>query len=246
MRSFSNRSDPFFLDVVRGKIPGVMSRFGFGYNASVSTETNLWDEGGIYVYPVTAIYMTVSSTSDNDTESGTGARTFFIEGLGEGYVEQTEVIALNGKAGRTTTKKWLRIFRITVLTGGTVDGAEGSIYIGAGVLTQGVPDIVYSRMCGSCNMSHNGFFTVPAGHTAYVSHTRYTVGAGKEAIIKARVKPENGVWVVASLFPVYQNSLIDEIIPPYEILEKSDVDVLVSAQTPVEISTDMRWYLFEN
>lgn len=246
MRSFPHRADPYYLDVVRGKISGVTPHSIFGYNGSVSAETTLWNQGGIYVYPSTAIFMTISSTSDNDTELGSGARTLFVEGLGEGYVAQTEAIILNGKTGRTTIKKWLRVFRITVLTGGTVDGADGNIYIGVGTLTQGVPATVYARVCHGYNRSCNGMFTTPAGYTGYVLHTRYTVGAGKEVIIKALAKPEGGVWILAGIFPVYQNSIADEIILPFKVLEKTDIEVRASAQVAVEASAGFRFVLVEN
>jgi hypothetical protein len=164
---------PFRTRVSMGKVVDARPVFVFGFNPDVqATEETIWDHGGVYTYPASAIQMTISS-SDVTTNA-----VVSIVGLGAGYVEQTELITLNGQTPVTTVNSYLRINGMSALTG-TV---AGSIYLGAGVVTTGVPATVYARIINGNNRTEMGMFTVPDGYEFYfdrgdVSHASDSTNA---------------------------------------------------------------------
>ena len=63
-------TEPFELQVSRGQIPWHTSLFKYGYNSNIiNVEETIWDVGGLYAYPSSAVAMTVTSAS-GATDSG--------------------------------------------------------------------------------------------------------------------------------------------------------------------------------
>jgi hypothetical protein len=138
---------PFRTRVSMGKVVDARPVFVFGFNPDVqNVEETVWDHGGVYAYPASAIPMTISSSN-----AGTNA-VVSIVGLGAGYVEQTELITLNGQTPVTTANSYLRINGMSALTGTVAD----SIYLGTGTVTSGVPATVYARIINGNNRTEAG------------------------------------------------------------------------------------------
>jgi hypothetical protein len=170
---------PFRTRVSMGKVVDARSVFVFGFNPDVqNVEETVWDHGGVYAYPASATQMTISSSN-----AGTNA-VVSIVGLGAGYVEQTELITLNGQTPVTTANSYLRINGMSALTGTVAD----SIYLGAGVVTSGVPATVYARIISGNNRTEAGIYTVPAKHEFYFDHGTVSHGSdSSNAFITARI-----------------------------------------------------------
>lgn len=168
---------PFELQVARGQIVGHRSVTIFGFNPDVDqTEVSVWPLKSLITRPATALQMRVSSTNINDTAAGTGARTIVIEGLDGDYNEVTETVTLNGQTFVSTTASFLRINYMYVATAGSSLSAEGDIYVGTGTVTAGVPATVYGIIKFNYNDTITGAYTVPAGHTAYLSQGLFSTG----------------------------------------------------------------------
>ncbi len=157
--------------VSAGRVSYIGSVYKFGYNAAVSsTEETVWFNGGLYSYPSSAIQMKVSSSDANDTASGgggTGARTVRVVGLDGDYSEVQEDVSLDGQTAVLTTTKFIRIFRAYVLTAGSGETAAGTVYVGTGTVTNGVPATIYANL-GAGNQTQQAVYTVPAGKTGYM------------------------------------------------------------------------------
>ena len=168
---------PFELQVARGQIAGHRSVTVFGFNPDVDTaEVSVWPLQSLITRPSVALQMRVSSTSANDTAAGTGARTIVIEGLNANYDEVTETVTLNGQTFVSTTASFLRINYMYVATSGSSLSAAGDIYVGTGTVTAGVPATVYDIIKFNYNDTISGSYTVPAGHTAYLSQGLFSTG----------------------------------------------------------------------
>jgi hypothetical protein len=168
---------PFELQVARGQIAGHRSVTVFGFNPDVDqTEVSVWPLQSLITRPSAALQMRVSSTSANDTAAGTGARTIVIEGLNANYDEVTETVTLNGQTFVSTTASFLRINYMYVATSGSSLSAEGDIYVGTGTVTAGIPATVYDIIKFNYNDTITGSYTVPAGHTAYLSQGLFSTG----------------------------------------------------------------------
>ena len=170
---------PFKTRVSMGKVVDARPVFVFGYNPDVqNVEETVWDHGGVYAYPASAIPMTISSSS-----AGTNA-VVSIVGLGANYVEQTEIITVTGQTPVTTANSYLRINGMSALTGTVAD----SIYLGAGVVTGGIPATVYARIINGNNRTEAGIYTVPAGYELYVDRGNISHGSdSSNAFITGRL-----------------------------------------------------------
>ena len=175
--SQNNTSELFELQVSRGQIPGHRAVTVFGYNADVDqTMETVWPYGGLLAFPTTALQMSVSSDNANDTSGGTGARTIYIEGLNASHAVVFETVTLAGLTAVTTVNSYLHINQAYVATAGSGDSAAGSIYIGTGTVTAGVPATVYDIIQFDYNTRVTGSYTVPAGHTGYISQGLFSSG----------------------------------------------------------------------
>ena len=169
--------EPFELQVARNQVYGHKSYFRFGFaNAIGTTQQTIASSvaaGTTYVYPNAATGMKVSSSSANDAAAGTGARTLLIIGLDTNYNQVSEVVALNGQTAVNTVNSYLRITYTEILSVGSGAAQAGTLYIGVGTVTAGVPATIYWQSEIAYNNWAFAGYTVPAGYTAYV--TSYTI-----------------------------------------------------------------------
>jgi len=181
--------EPFELQVSRGQIQGHRNVTVFGFNPDVdSTQVSVWPLPSLITFPASALQMTVSSTSANDTSAGTGARTVVVQGLDANYNEVTETVTLNGQTAVTMTASLLRVNYAYVGTAGSGNSAAGDIYIGTGTVTAGVPATTYDIIKLDYNNTTTGSYTVPAGYTAYLSQGLFSTGqAGGSNSVQGRL-----------------------------------------------------------
>lgn len=195
--------EPFELQVSRGQIQGHRNVTVFGFNPDVdTTQVSIWPLPSLITYPTAALQMTVSSTSANDTSAGTGARTIVVEGLDANYNEVTETVTMSGQTPVTMTAPLLRVNYAYVATAGSGNSAAGDIYIGTGVVTAGVPATVYEIIKFDYNDTTTGSYTVPAGHTAYLTQGLFSSGqSGGSNAIQGRLitRGPNGIKLTAAL-----------------------------------------------
>jgi len=181
--------EPFELQVSRGQIQGHRSVIVFGFNPDVdTTQVSVWPLPSLITFPASALQMTVSSTSANDTSAGTGARTVIVQGLDANYNEVTETVTMNGQTAVTMTASLLRVNYAYVATAGSANSAVGDIYIGTGTVTAGVPATTYDIIKIDYNNTTTGSYTIPAGYTAYVTQGLFSAGqAGGSNQVQGRL-----------------------------------------------------------
>lgn len=164
--------EPFELQVSRGQIQGHSVVTIAGYNSDVDTSWEMITPVGDLSYAASALQMTVSSSSTSDTSAGTGARTVLITGLDADYAVISESVTMNGQTAVTTTKSFLRVNSMLVTTAGSGLANAGTIYIGTGTVTSGVPATIYNLISIGFNNTTSSQYTVPAGYTGYLSVAR--------------------------------------------------------------------------
>lgn len=182
-------TEPFEFQVSRGQITGHRSVTIFGYNPDVDTSrVTVWPYTGIIPFPAAPLQMKVSSSSANDTESGTGARTVFVGGLDANHNEISEIVTLNGQTAVLTTQSFLHINQAYVATAGSSLSAEGDVYFGTGTVTAGVPSTVYDLIKFDYNQRITGSYTIPAGYTGYLAQGLFSAGQpGGSAQVSGRL-----------------------------------------------------------
>lgn len=171
------KTEPFGLQVSRSQIAWHDAVTVWGFNPDIDTTIEtVWADGGLIAFPGSAVTMNVSSTSTADTAAGTGARTIVIYGLDANHSPIQETVSLNGQTAVTTTKQFLHINYVTVATVGSGKGNAGTIYIGSGLNTLGVPAVVYGAVYTGFNASTTACYTIPAGYTGYVMNGGISLG----------------------------------------------------------------------
>ena len=132
----NDMQEPYDLQVAKGLVPGTTGLFKFGFNADIDqTEETVWDAGGLYTYPASALAMTIVSSNANDTSAGTGARTVRVIGLDANYAEVTQTVSLNGTTTVSIPTSLIRVYRAFVVTAGSGNTAAGTITIANGGTT---------------------------------------------------------------------------------------------------------------
>jgi hypothetical protein len=221
-------TEPFDLQVARGQITGHKTIFKFGNNSDINgaLET-IWSRGGLYVYPTSAIQMKVSSSSANDAALGTGAQTVSVQGLDQNYNEVAETVTLTGQTEVLTTNTFIRVFRAFVITAGSGGTAAGTIYVGTGTVTAGVPATVYAEIALGDNQTTMATWTVPAGYTFFVYRGTFSASSNNVSqyiLGKFMFRPFGGVFRNAADVTVNTGAIQYDFELPLALPEKSDIE----------------------
>ena len=236
--------EPFNLQVSRGQISYHRAVTVFGVNPDVdSAEETVWPNNGLIAHPASATTMLVSSTSAADiAATGTGARSILLEGLDTDYREISEVVALNGQTAVSTVKQYRRINRMAVASAGSGEANAGHIYIGSGVVTAGVPAVVYNLIDVGYNTSTTAHYTVPANHTAYLSEGVITVGqpgGSNEVIGRLLSAGTDGIRYTAAIVALNNGSVNYNFQYPIRIPEKTDIEATAVGKSNNNVVTTM-------
>jgi hypothetical protein len=157
--------EPWELQVARNQIAFHKTVFKFGFNPDVdSSQETIWDVGGIYAYPGSAVAMTVTSAAGTPaTDNGVKV---FIQGLDGDCNEVSEEVTLAGAGTATTTQTFFRVFRAYVSGS---QAPTGNLNITNGATT-------YARITLGENQTLMALWTVPAGYTGFLDHVNIATG----------------------------------------------------------------------
>lgn len=221
-------TEPFELQVSRGQITGHNRLLKFGYNALIQdVEETIWEQGGIYVYPTSALTMTATS-SLGATDS---AVALTASGLGADYNEISENLVLSGSGTATTTQQFLRINRVFVTGSKALTGIVSFTNNGT----------TYASV-NSDNQTLMALWTVPAGHTAYVVQTDVTVlteANNKFGTIRLVTRLPGSVFRTQDMFAAQNSDVTRTYSLPLPIPEKTDIEfraIASSANANLHIS----------
>ena len=208
-------SEPFELQVARGDITGHTALFKYGYNSLiVNVEETIWDAGGIYTYPTSAVKMTATSAGGADDE--------FVEitmvGLDANYNEVSEVVTLDGTGVGESNTFFLRLYRAFV------SGSQAP----TGNVTITNSSTTYAQITLGENQTLMAVYTVPAGHTLYITEgiaTHGTDTSGAFMTVRFVTKKPNGVFRTAVKVDIIGGELIFPFTNPLKVEEKTDIEV---------------------
>ena len=225
------QSSDFYTQVSLGLIPGYSTCYVYGNNAAVgATRETIWPRGGFIAIQSSATVVKISSGDADDAAGDTGARTLFVGGLDANYLEINETVTMNGQTAVNTTKSYLRVLDLEVLTAGSSGWNEGIIYAGVGAVILGVPATVYNVIEATVGHDLTCFTTVPAGHTGLVMSYYYTSGTTKDVIFMVMMRsPGGSAWIGRDRINMYQAEHWATMNPPYTVPEKWDIMLTAEA-----------------
>jgi len=160
--------EPFELQVARGQIQGHSTVNIYGYQANVTTSTiPVWENATSYTFPASATTMHLASSVNTGQDL---TATVTINGLDSSYNQISETLTLNGTTAVTTTKSYLRINSMQVVSG----TPTGTI-----TLKDLTDTTTYAQITAAFGRTQMAIYTVPAGNTFYLSRVdAYTAANG--------------------------------------------------------------------
>ena len=153
--------EPFDLQVSRSQIMGHNNIQLFGYSAAVGSTAlgPLWEgltvSGGAYVYPGSALQMTLVSSNAADTQ------IVQIQGLDANYNLLSEYVTLNGTTGVVSVNSYLRINGLYITNG-----------VNAGTITCKNSTNLYAQINAGVGQTQMSIYTVPNGYTFYLTYVQ--------------------------------------------------------------------------
>lgn len=149
------------LAIAKGEVNGYSVLNIFGYQSTVGTsDICIWEDAAPYVFPTSAVNMTVVSTSASDD---TGTAKVLISGLDANYDILTEVVNLDGTTPITTSNAFFRINNVRLVEAGV--GQVTNI----GTITVTNNGTTYAKILPSVGQTQMSQYTVPAGYSFYLT-----------------------------------------------------------------------------
>jgi len=217
----------FDIEVARKSIPGYEAIQIAGNNPSVGTSfEDTWDPGGTFVYPTSEETWEIFSDNANDTSGGTGARSVLINGLDDSYIEQTEVITMNGISIVTTTRTdWFRITSVLVISSGSSQTNEGNI-----TLRVSGGGSIRSLIQTNLSRTFNGFFTVPSNKTLIVQQQIIRIPKNEDITLRNNFLIDGtNTFINGGDIYIYQDQSTSLFTSLPAFTEKTDFRVLVKS-----------------
>ena len=207
--------EPFELQVSRGQITAHYRVHKFGFNPLINdSEETIWDVGGIYAYPSSAVKMTATST---DSANDDGVQVT-VQGLDASYNQISETITLDGSGTAETNSFFLRVFRAFI------EGSQAP----SGTINITNSSTTYARITLGDNQTLMCVWTVPAGYTAYLYQqdvSCLTEANNKFGTIRLLSRKSGGVFRTHEKIAVQNDHTAVSYPIPIPFTEKTDIEV---------------------
>lgn len=205
------------LAIVMGKEIDLTNVHKFGENSGLTSSgyESIWSPGGLYPWSEFdggAVTLYAISTESGDTG------TLDIVGLDENYVDQTETITLTGDTAVTSTKQFIRVFRLVYTD--TVNAGTITVRTGSGTGT------IVAQIDAENGQSTMALYTVPKTHKGYLSSI--TVGTGKndDASVKVLCRTYGDTnFRILNQVKSFQSTTVQDFPVPLFLAPGTDLDV---------------------
>lgn len=170
-------------------LPGLIN----GLNEDVgSTFEDIWDGGGVYPLPPSAVACQVVSASVNDTAEGTGARSVLVTGIDGAGALVTEAATLSGTTPVALVNTYAVVHSVLCVSFGSGEANAGDVSVTA--VNDGA---LLSRALEGRGTSQSTIFQVPAGYRFVLGSFFLNTNNGSSTVewrFAVRL-PGSGGWV---------------------------------------------------
>lgn len=204
------------LAIAKGEVNGYSVLNVFGYQPAVATsDICVWENAAPYVFPTSAVVMTVVSTSSSDD---TGLGRVLITGLDGDYNLLTELVDLDGTNPVTTASAFLRINNVRLV----VAGLNQVTNIGTITVTNN--GITYAKILPSVGQTQMSQYTVPNGYSFYLTRVNSYAqqDGGTNNFNTYSVVASNSVSYTVLQSPYFQNYEAMRV-GPFKYSEKTSI-----------------------
>lgn len=181
----------YLFEISTGRAVGrkTVNRFGRNPNMTSGEWDAVWNGGANYTGfdAVNAEIVSVVSSNSGDILGGGGVSRIEVFGLNENYLEQSEIIELNGTTPVLSTKSYIRLDSAKCLGDGTLADMRvnlGEITIRQSITTANVFATIPVGYCATMIAC----YTVPANKVAYITSQGVSISKNHTASIDARIR----------------------------------------------------------
>lgn len=231
-------TEPFELQVERGQVGWHSNVNVQGYNATHGDVFRaVWEKSNdtAYVFPTSALAMTFSSTESETC-------TVRVFGLDANYVIKTATVTFSGSTTGVVTTGTDTFFRINAMqvTSGTTTGT----------LTAANGGTVYAQINAGAGRSQASIYTVPAGHTFYLTRAQaFTTNNGNQyctyRVYSQTISGGITTPLIVLSAPFTQFYLSTRVVPRAYV-EKTDVQWQLKQSTAAPGSIQLEGILVKN
>jgi len=214
-------TEPFELQVSRGQIPGHSHVHVIGEvpEMSVNETGTLWDVNDT-PYPWSA-WDTPGTLAVARANAGDADKNVIIYGLDADFLPITETVTLTAASGNVTTQTFARI------QSARMNGTSANV--GAVTITRAGTTV--AQINATVGQTIMGVYTVPAGHTAYLTQGVMTIMQGGDATGTFYYRLPGDRFTIGHRFEVASSEYLYQFTCPFAVPEKSDLDVRASVRT---------------
>jgi hypothetical protein len=243
-------TEPFELQVSLGQISYHSPTNIFGYGTTPATANlfrTVWENMATteYVFPSSAVTMSIVSTSAGDTATVT------IVGLDANYALISENIVLNGTTGVSTVNQYLRINNMFVSSGSATNPAGVITLTNGGTTYCQINTGVFNGTTSSLGASQQAVFTVPAGYTfygyRYGAYSSFNGNSANYTTYRAITNSSSGVQKLIVATPFNTTYEVQRHFP-FGYAEKTDLrfQIASSAAAAAVVSVNVGGVLIKN
>lgn len=194
----------FLIEVGKGNVPGhrIDVKLGFSPNIGTVSPTQVWGGTSDMIYPTAAETWEIVSTSANDTIAvGSGAQVVLVNSLDENYLEQSQIVFLNGTTPVTLAGTHIRPAGAVVVGSGATQGNEGDIVI-SDTITGNPRQYILQGKAGS----QDSHYTCPDGKSILSLKNIFSVNKDSDFTAGGvLIPPGTNTKIQVGLFNFYQN-----------------------------------------
>ena len=168
-------SQDYLFCIAEGDVPDHddFGKIGFITGLTGVTELTITPQGGNYVFPASAMQMSIKSSDNTDDKAGgAGALTVLINYLNASYEEKTETLVLTGTTWADTVAT--DIFRVNSMVVATA-GANGKPTGAITLADKATRAINFGYFEAGRNRMRQAVFTVPTGKSLYITTINWGV-----------------------------------------------------------------------
>lgn len=167
IRRFKTLDELYFESSMELRPNDILSirKFGRVSGLVANTAEDVWDTGGIKAILTSAEVMNVvSSSTEDDETTGTGAWYIQVGGLDQDYNLVTETVTMNGTSNVATTTTFIAVNRVRSVFHGSNKANVGTITV-----TGASSASVMATIPAGYGITQQSHFTVPAGYTLFTT-----------------------------------------------------------------------------
>lgn len=160
--------------------------------------------------------LTISSTSANDSITGTGAREATIEGLDDNLNPLEINYQLNGQTPVDVGDSFAHINSARVTSVGSTGYNEGIIHVGVGTVAAGVPATTFEQIDIRDSIAHTVRYVIPNGKVFRLKRISMSRITDKSFLVDVK-RYSRGIWYIIDSFAFQTGDMCHVYDVPLEI-----------------------------